>query len=505
MLLYTLAVVLASIGFTVPQSNPSPLPPRPDVVFIAVDDLNDWITPLGGNAQARTKNFERLARMGMCFTNAHCASPACHSSRVAVMTGVHPSRSGIYRNSFHQKGPEWRQASPVLKDVTTISQHFRDHGYRAVGAGKIFHALQWTKGSQNDPSTWDEFWPDALRPIPTWVRPKLIPDEERGIGKGRPLGKSQLFGATPLDVPDSQTSDHQVVDWAIEQLAKPPDGPLFCAVGLFRPHIPWEVPRSYFEQFPLKEIELPMHKEHDLEDTFGHARTGWHRWVQANGLWDDLVQGYLASIAYTDAQLGRLLDAIEASPRRDNTIIVLWSDHGMHIGEKENWEKFTLWEESTRVPLFVVVPGKTGGQRCAAPVTLTDLFPTLCDLSGLPIPPQCDGESFDAQLRDPTTSRQKPALTSFWMHAHQRAPKSEGPVLGHAVRDARWRYIYYSNGFEELYDHDKDPGEHENLADRPSAQMVIRELKKFIPPKPAPPTRGGSYVQKSKNPKRKNR
>lgn len=498
-----LGLVLAPVTVPAPQDGVSPLPAKPDVLFIAVDDLNDWITPLGGHPQARTKNFERLARMGMCFTNAHCAAPACHPSRIAVMTGVHPSRSGIYRNSFHQRGPEWRKASPVLKDVTTISQHFRENGYRAVGAGKIYHALQWTKGSQNDPATWDEFWPDALSPIPTWVRPKLVPDAERGIGTGRPLGNRQLFGAAPLDVPDSETSDHQVVDWAISQLAKPATGPLFCALGLFRPHIPWEVPRRYFEQHPLDGIKLPIHKEGDLADTFGHARTGWHRWVQANGLWDDLVQGYLASIAYSDAQLGRLLDAVEKSPRRDNIIIVLWSDHGMHIGEKENWEKFTLWEESTRVPLFVAVPGQTGGRRCAQPVSLTDLFPTLCDLCGLPTPAQCDGKSFDAQLADPKTRRARPALTSFWMHNHKGVAKSDRPVLGHALRDERWRYIHYSNGFKELYDHKQDPGEHQNLAARPEHAETIRRLGRFVPAKASPPVRGGSYLKRPAVRKRK--
>ncbi len=479
----------------------------PDVLFIAVDDLNDWITPLAGSAQAKTPNFGRLAKLGVCFTNAHCAAPACHPSRVAVMTGVHPSRSGIYRNSFHQQGPKWREASPILRKATTLSQHFRNHGYRAVGAGKIYHALQWTKGSQNDPATWDEYWPDALRPIPTWVRPKHVPDADNGIGPGRPLGKSQLFGAMPLDVPDDETSDHKVVDWAIEQLKKPRGKdakPLFCAVGLFRPHIPWEVPRSYFELFPLEKIEIPKHLENDLADTFGHGRTGWHRWVKKNKLWDDLVQGYLASIAYSDRQLGRLLDALLMSPRRDNTIIVLWSDHGMHIGEKENWEKFTLWEESTRVPLFVSAPGRGRGTRCAEPVTLTDLFPTLCELAGLPIPKdQCDGVSFDAQLRDPSAPRKRPALTSFWMHAHKGVPKKDRPVIGHAVRDRRWRYIRYSNGFEELYDHAEDPDEYTNLAKRTEHADTIRRLREFVPRNAAAPTKAGSYVKKKPAGKRK--
>ena len=218
---------------------------KPHVLFIAIDDLNDYISPLDNHPGVQTPHFERLARRSVNFANAHCAAPVCHASRVAIMTGVHPVRSGIYRNMFGARGPRWRHESKVLEKAVVLSQHFRDHGYHAAGGGKIFHTLQWTPhDSQNDPEAWDEYRGDPNNPIaPDWPRPKLIPDEKAGLSKGRPLGgNSQLFGAAPLKVSDEKTGDHMVVDWAIEQMKQDREKPLFLAVGLFRPHIPWEVP-----------------------------------------------------------------------------------------------------------------------------------------------------------------------------------------------------------------------------------------------------------------------
>ena len=318
---------------------------RPHVLFIAIDDLNDYISVLDNHPGIKTPNLDRLAESSMTFTNAHCAAPACHPSRVAVMTGVHPVTSGIYQNMFGAHGPRWRHESPVLEKAVVLSQYFRNHGYRAVGGGKIFHTLQWTPGdSQNDPHAWDVYRGDPLDPISAdWPRPKLIPDSEAGLTSGRPLGgKGQLFGAAPITQQGEETyGDHLVVDWAIEQMnarQHPLTGsgeakPLFLAVGLFRPHIPWEVPQRFFDLYPLNEVKLPEHRTDDLDDAMDHGRRKWHKWVVENKQWHRFMQGYLASISYADYQLGRLLDALEASPMKDNTIIVLWSDHGFHIGE----------------------------------------------------------------------------------------------------------------------------------------------------------------------------
>ncbi len=452
---------------------------KPNVLFIAVDDLNDWVGPLSNHLpRAKTPNLDRLAKMGVTFTNAHCAGPVCHPSRVSIMTGVHPSRSGIINNVFTSTGkPTWRtgpdSGKGVLKDVVTLSQHFRNHGYKAFGGGKIYHALQWWDGSECPAEDWNEYFPSADKPIPPWVRPELIPDRQAGLTRGRPLGSEQLFGAKPLQVSDEETSDYKVVEWAISKLSEEHTEPFFLACGIFRPHIPWEVPQKYFDIYPLDQIQLPPHQEGDLKDAFSHGREQWHRWVLENNLWEVLVQGYLACISYADAQIGRLLDGFEKSDYRKNTIVVLWSDHGMHIGEKENWEKFTLWEESTRVPYFYVVPGHTkAGSKCSSPASLIDTYPTLCELTGLPVPEQCDGESLVPLLKDVSKKRSTPAITTFGF--------SRG-IVGHSVRSERWRYIKYSNGFEELYDHSEDIHEFTNLAGNEKYKKIINELSRYIP------------------------
>lgn len=456
---------------------------KPNVLFIAFDDLNDWV--LGARAGVKAPNLDRLMARGVTFTNAHCASPSCHPSRLAMMTGVRPSTSGIDRNVYSSATASWRtgpaSGSGALANAIVLSQHFRNEGWRAVGTGKIFHGLQWVDGSENEPGDWDDYYPSALDQIPTQIRPHdLVPDSESGIIGNRPLGggidrRGQVFGAHPIQAPTEKMSDALVADWAISQIKKQPATgapPLFLAVGFFRPHIPWEVPQKYFDLYPLDKIELPPDVPGDLDDTKGHDRVHWHEWVLANDakfqMWRRLVQGYLASITFADEQLGRVLDALDASPLAKNTVIVAWSDHGMHLGEKKNWEKFTLWEKSTRVPLIIAGPGVANpGARVSQPASLIDVYPTLCLLAGLPIPAQCEGTSLLPQLRDPAAPREIPAITT----------QTQGKQSGHTVRDARWRYIRYYDGFEELYDHSIDPGELKNLADDPA---YVAEKKRLL-------------------------
>lgn len=468
--LFPIITLLLLVGF--------PVVGKPHVLFIAIDDLNDYISPLDNHPGIQTPHFERLAKRSVTFANAHCAAPVCHASRVAVMTGVHPTRSGIYRNMFGARGPRWRHESKLLEDAVVLSQHFRDHGYHAAGGGKIFHTLQWTPhDSQNDPEAWDEYRGDPNNPIaPDWPRPDLISDKQAGLSKGRPLGgSSQLFGAAPLEQTDEQTGDHMVVDWAIEQMKQEREKPLFLAVGLFRPHIPWEVPRKWFDKYPLKEIKLPPYREDDLSDAHNHGRTHWHKWVIENQQWKKLMQGYLASISYVDHQLGRILDALDRTPgMKNNTIIVLWSDHGFHIGEKANWEKFALWDQTSRVPLFIHAPGVSkDGEKTRQPATLTEVYPTLCELADLPIPSQCDGLSLVSQLKNPGAKRDRLALCSF-QFGNEKNPS-------HGVSDERYRFIRYGNGFEELYDLKNDPHEYENLIDSPQFASVKTRLANGIP------------------------
>lgn len=453
---------------------------KPDILFIAIDDLNDYISPLANHPGIQTPNFDRLAKQSVTFTNAHCAAPACHPSRVAVMTGVHPETSGIYRNLFGAHGPRWRDESPALKKAVVLSQHFRNHGYRAVGGGKIFHTLQWTPGdSQNDPDAWDDYRGDPLDPISAdWPRPMFTQPQNAGFIGKRPLG-SHLFGAAVLDEPEETYGDHLVVDWAIEQMAREEEKPTFLAVGLFRPHIPWEVSQKWFDLYAGDAAKLPEIQKDDLSDAHNHDRRHWHKWVADNDQWQHLMRGYLASISYVDHQLGRLLDAMEESPRWRNTIVVLWSDHGFHIGEKENWEKFALWQQTTRVPLFVRAPGVSGdGTVTKAPVTLTDIYPTLCYLAAIPAPEQCDGISFVPLLKNPTTKRKKPALTSFQFHGETEP--------SHALSGERYRLIQYPDDFTEFYDTETDPNEFTNLADDPAYAKRMAELKAFLPTNEAP-------------------
>ncbi len=474
---FALAAAVGALAFSSFAALPTN---RPNVLFIAVDDLNDYIAPLARHPGVKTPHLDRLAHRSVTFANAHCAAPACHPSRLAVMTGVHPSRSGIYTNLFGSHGPRWREESPMLKDAVVLSQHFRDHGYRAVGGGKIFHTLQWTPGdSQNDPAAWDAYRGDPLDPIsPDWARAKFESDAEAGLTPGRPL-QNNYFGAAPLHVPDEQTGDHLVVDWAAAQMRQPQTKPLFLAVGLFRPHIPFEVPQKWFDLHPLADVKLPEVRADDLADAHEHGRRSWHRWVVANRQWEKFVQGYLASVSYVDHQIGRLLDALDASPLKDNTIVVLWSDHGFHLGEKENWEKFTLWNQSTRVPLFIAAPGVAqAGRQTRQPATLTDLYPTLCELAGLPIPAQCDGASLVPQLKNPDAPRARLALTSFQFGGE--------PAASHAISDPRYRLIRYGNGFEELYDLGTDPREYTNRAADPALAAVKARLALSLPADPAP-------------------
>jgi arylsulfatase A-like enzyme len=450
------------------------VPQKPNILFIAIDDLNDWgLAALNGRKAVHTPNLDRLAARGMLFVNAHCAAPACNPSRTAILTGVAPYRSGVYNNSH-----DWR-VNERLKDVATLPEYFRRHGYTAVGGGKILHALEWIDGPSdgfNDAKCWDSFFPSLNRQIP----PRLYPAETpvvKGKGAPRPL---VYFDWSPVDEPVEKMPDHKTMDWAIGELQKPREKPFFQAVGLFRPHIPWYVPRRFFDLYPLDRIELPYVKPGWREklppaaQASGDLRRKWHRWVVENHQWKNAVQGYLASISYCDYELGRLIEALDRSPAGAKTIVVLWTDHGFHLGDKETWEKFTLWAESTRVPLIVVAPGVTQpGSTCAQPASLLDIYPTLLELAGLPPSAKNDGISLVPWLKSPALPRERPALIT-----NERG--------NHAVRTQRYHYIHYANGDEELYDMADDEGQWNNLARDPNYATAKAELMKRLPRENAP-------------------
>ncbi len=439
--------------------------------------MNDWITPLGGRDNMHTPNLDALAARGMIFENAHCTAPACCPSRTSVMTGVRPSTSGVYANSHL-----WRE-SPVLKEAITLPEFFRSRGYTVKGGGKIFHALSWIRTAygvdQNDPSIWDEYYPSKSRSMPDAVWPESYEVDELGTvtwdniaGAGTDNRPSYFFDWSPLGS-DEEMADYKVVDWAVAELKKSHDKPLFLAVGIFRPHIPWFAPQKYFDMYPPDERELPRIMENDLDDvspvSHNWVRRQWQKWMLENNQWKRAVQGYEACISFSDAMIGRLIKGLDESGRADNTIIVLWSDHGMHIGEKEQWEKFTLWEESTRVPVIVIVPGMTKeGSSSAEAVSLLDIYPTLVKLTGGETFAQLEGSDLSALLSDSSATREEPAVTTF----HKD---------NHSVRTERWRYIRYNNGDEELYDHNNDPDEFHNIADSTELRPLMEELAKWIP------------------------
>jgi len=426
---------------------------RPNVLFIAVDDLNDWVSCLGGHPDAKTPNIDRLAKRGVLFANAHCPAPLCNASRAAMLTGIRASTSGVYYNS-----QPWRK-SPVLKDAVTLPQHFMAHGYHVIGGGKIFH------GRFPDPPSWHEYFPDQKKNKPD----DPMPDN-------RPLNR--IKGAGHLDwgavnVKDEEMGDWKVAEWAAGRLSKRHDKPLFLGVGIFRPHLPWYVPGKYFDMFPADKVALPKVQKNDLDDVPEIGRRianpgGDHKRVVETNNWHKAVAAYLASMAFADVCVGRVLDALDNGPYAKDTIIVFWCDHGWHLGEKLHWRKFTLWEEATRCPMIVVAPQARAAAVCVEPANLLDIYPTLTYLCGLQANDACEGLSLFSLLKDETARRKTPALTTYGRN-------------NHSLRDLRWRYIRYHDGSEELYDHGSDVMEWTNLARDSKYDDVKKDLARHLP------------------------
>jgi arylsulfatase A-like enzyme len=444
----------STVAFAAPRD-------RRNVLFIAVDDLNDWIGCLGGHPDVKTPNFDRLARRGVLFTSAHCAAPLCNPSRAALMTGTRPSTSGVYDNNQPMR------KSPALANAVSLSQHFMEHGYRVIGGGKIYH------GGYPDPQSWHEYFPSQTRTKP--------PDPVPPVRPMNGIPNAAQFDWSPLAVPDSRMGDWQVAEWAAGELRKKQDKPLFLACGIFRPHLPWYVPEKYFDLYPLDRITLPHVKDDDLDDVPPAGRKfakpdGDHRNVLEYNQWRKAVQGYLASITFADAVLGRVLDAFEEGPLANNTTVVLWSDHGWHLGEKLHWRKFSLWEEATHNVLMISSPALTKpGGRCGRTVSLMDIYPTLIDVCGLKPRQGLEGSSLMPLLTNPAARWDRPALTTYMRG-------------NHSVRSERWRYIRYSDGTEELYDRAKDELEWNNLAGEPASAKVKQELARWLPKTDAAPS-----------------
>lgn len=444
---------------------------KPNVLFISVDDLNDWIGVLGGHPQAKTPNIDKLAASGMIFSNAHCPAPACNPSRSAIMTGISPHKSGLYDN--RQKMRE------LMPEAELLPRYFSRHGYWSAGSGKILHYFI-------DGASWDDYYPakETENPFPRTLYPKTRP---LSLSRGGPWQYVETDWG-PLEATDEEFGgDWLVSKWIGEHLKKEHDKPFFLACGIYRPHEPWFVPKKYFDLFPIEDIQLPPgYKEDDLEDLPpAGKRRGPNRYfehIRKQKQWKQGIQGYLASIAFADAMVGRVIKALDEGPNRHNTIVVLWSDHGWHLGEKQHWQKFTAWRACTRIPLIIRVPkgtpglykGTQPGTTCSKPVNLLSLFPTLTALAGLPDKANNDGPSLVPLLNNPKAEWPHVSIT------YLGEPKSYG------LSTERWRLIHYANGDEEFYDNWNDPFEWHNLEGSPEYKARMTQLHNLSPKKYTP-------------------
>ncbi|HYF37610.1 MAG TPA: sulfatase, partial [Prosthecobacter sp.] len=445
---------------------------KPNVLFIIADDLRDYVGWMGGHPQARTPNMDRLAAMGVRFTNAHCNYALCNPSRTSLLTGMLPSSSGVFDNE-----QDWRRSVQVAGKMT-LPEYFQSMGYATAAGGKIFHANHggpegrltgWHGGRRGfeQEAAWGQRFPEAGVQIP-----------DLPVHTGQNFNGLNIWHWDwgTISHPDELTDDGAVVEWAGEFLRQKAKQPFFLAVGLYRPHSPWYVPEPYFEERPLSEVQLPVVKGDDLDDVpafaKGSGKENPHELILKNNKWQEAVRAYLASVTFCDRMLGRVLEALEQGPNAKDTIVVFTSDHGWYLGEKGMWHKGKLWEEATHVPLTILAPGVTKPETVSTqPVALVDLYPTLCDLAKLPKPEHLDGESLLPLLRDPAAKRPRPAVTAM----------GGGEKVSYAARDERWRYIRYADGSEELYDHESDPKEWTNLAGQAEHAAVKTRLAVFFP------------------------
>ena len=432
---------------------------RPDVVFIIVDDLNDWLGCLGGHPDAKSPNIDALAKSGMLFSQAYCNSPQCRPSRTSLNHGVYPFKTGTYFNA--------RAKNETKITTPTMQQFFQDRGYYVASGGKVFHGNPGKVG-------------DSLFKRPSDPRP---PKGENNFNAMKAPNDGYA-----LDVADEEMGDYKVAQWAREQWQSVSGKPIFMSVGFFRPHRPLHVPKPWFDQFPLESIQRPA-EPHGMDDwsdmpEFARrlARTHAHKplhnglsdheFIVANDEWDKTIRAYHASIAFVDRQIGRFIDSLSQNPRGRETYVMLVSDHGWHLGEKKHWCKGAIWEQTTHIPFIVRGPGVQVGSVCTQPVSLIDVYPSLVDFAGFEVPAWLDGVSVKPQLNDPSLAR-GPAISSY----------GEGNT---SIRTERWRYIRYEDESEELYDHQVDPNEWTNLADVKKYASVKRELANMIPKRQHP-------------------
>lgn len=457
---------------------------RPNILFIAIDDLNDWVGCLNGHPQVQTPNIDALARRGVLFTEADCPAPVCGPSRTAIMSGLWPVTTGVYSNNANYP--------KRLPDVESMPQYLRRHGYYTMGAGKLFH------GDKNYPEgSFDEYAPPASGPLPkealsnkrqtptctVRVRDRTFTLPLNGMPADRTWQDGHSFDWGPVDLPDEDFQDPPAVNWAIERLNEPHDKPIFLGMGFHLPHQPLYAPKRFHDIYPPESVQLPPTLKSDLDDLSEAGRdyalipttSGTHATVVKYDQWKNAVSSYLATASFVDFLVGQLTDALARSACAENTWIILWSDHGWHLGEKQHWGKATGWYRSTRVPLILAAPSKSStfarDRKCARPVNLLDLFPTIVDISGLPTKSDLEGRSLLPLVQNPDANWATHTLTTF----------GRG---NHAITTSRWRYLQYFDGSAELYDRQTDPYEWYNKIADSDCQEIARRLQGLVPEEP---------------------
>ncbi len=421
----------------------------PNVLLLIVDDMNSWLLgdPNRYAGKVVAPNIRRLAESGVVFNRAYCASPVCSPSRTAMLSGVRPWQSGVYNNGVDIG------ASQALKTATSLPAFMKESGYSVWSYGKVSHGWDFRNYC-------DEYIPHKRDQAPP--NAPLLP-----FTRGE-----QDWGPTHL--PEDKLNGTLLADAAIRQIEKQHERPFFIACGLFLPHMPWYVPQKYLDLFP-DDVPLPEILNSDLEDVpppgqkFTAEKRKFVDQVIEHGVHKDGVRAYLAATAYSDTQMGRVLDALERSPYHDNTVVVLLSDHGFHLGEKHHWQKSTLWEEATHCLLMVRAPGTTNaGGKCERFVSLQDVYPTITELCGLQPKTKIEGRSLVPLLKNPIAEWQSTAITAL----------NDRNIT---IRTERFRYIRYNDGQEELYDCIADPHEWHNLANDDIYSEALNELRASVP------------------------
>ena len=444
---------------------------KPNILMIAVDDLNDWVGVFGGHPQAITPNIDQLAKKAVVFRNASCPGPVCGPSRSALLSGFMPATTGIYGNGNNMLDSE------IVQTHATLPEYFSRNGYITISQGKIFHKHYTKNGVDHGHWAYDTWEQESGNEE---VNPETLFSRHQGIINGKEVEGAKMgemgvdfrWGATKA--PKEETKDYRTARWFTQKLQEDYEKPFFMLAGLSKPHLPFIVPQEYYDLYDLDQVKVPEFRMDDLEDIVdksGKQKFSPHAdfiWCKEQGIFKESTRAYLAACSYADACAGVILDALSKSQYADNTIIILWGDHGWHLGEKLKFRKASLWKESTQLPFLIHIPGMDKQRECFRNVNLIDIYPTLIDLCGLP-EKELDGKSIKPLLEDPD-KKWTPTVTTL----------NRG---NHSVMSEKWHYIQYQDGTEELYNLETDPMEWTNLAniDSKETRKVKTTLKSNLP------------------------